>query len=899
MVCGIGMTPPPIHVLIVDDEPDLCELTRSFLDASGGMGVDTVCSVAEARIALGQKQYDAVISDYQMPIEDGIQFLKSLRNKGDRIPFILFTGKGREDVVIEALNHGADSYLQKGGKPAPLYVELEHRIRAAVQKHRSEEALRESENNLARAERVAGLGHWRLDMNTQIISGSEEALAICGLEERSMEYSEFRKVIVSDYVPLLNKSMKSLIEEGKPYDVEAKIRRKGDGEIIDIHSIAEYDREKRVVFGTLQDITRRKRAEMLLEENERRYRLIADNMADVVSVLDLDLHFTYLSPSIEELRGFTPEEVLRQSLDEVLTPGSAKLIRETLSAQKELAMSGKLDLESKLYLELEEYRKDGTTIWVGNNISYLRDEQGRPIAFIAVSQDITERNKAEAALRESEGRHRRISETTTDFVFSCVRPEGGEYAIDWMAGDVEGILGYSIEEMRSMRCWGPLVLPEDASIFQVNVADLPPGTSKDCVLRIRTKNGEVRWLAVNTTHPSSREDPSHDRVFGGCTDISEQMRSEATLQRQSAMLSLLNDIISTANKTEDLSQLLNDALAGALRLLDFDAGGIYLVDHSTRTANVVCSINLSPEFLVGTHGLSIDEEPYDTLFIKNEAIITDDYTQINPDRAKRFGFCSMASIPLTSKGVTIGALNVASMRRHMISEDEKQVLISICRELSSSIGRLESEKEAKKAAKNLEAIFHSIEEMVFVVDMQGHILAVNDAVQKRLSHTSEELVGTNVLLLHVPERRDEALQIVQGMIAGTASSCPVPIMAKDGTRIEVETRVTRGRWNGQEVLFGVSRDITERKRAQEMLMKDEERFHSLFNNHDSVMLLIEEESGAIVDANLSAQRFYGRDRESLCQLRIEDINMLPPEEVRELRAKAMRSQQNYFWLSLG
>ena len=198
MVCGIGMTPPPIHVLIVDDEPDLCELTRSFLDASGGMGVDTVCSVAEARIALGQKQYDAVISDYQMPIEDGIQFLKSLRNKGDRIPFILFTGKGREDVVIEALNHGADSYLQKGGKPAPLYVELEHRIRAAVQKHRSEEALRESENNLARAERVAGRGHLRLYMKTKKIFGSAEGLANFGLEERSIEYSEFREVIVSD-----------------------------------------------------------------------------------------------------------------------------------------------------------------------------------------------------------------------------------------------------------------------------------------------------------------------------------------------------------------------------------------------------------------------------------------------------------------------------------------------------------------------------------------------------------------------------------------------------------------------------------------------------------------------------------------------------------------------------
>jgi len=247
-------------------------LTKSFLETSEAMEVGTVCSVTDARTALGQKHYGAIVSDYQMPIEDGIQFLKSLRGNGDHIPFILFTGKGREEVVIEALNNGADSYLQKGGKPTPQYAELEHHIGATVQKYRSEEALRESENNLAHAERVAGLGHWRLDANTQVISGSEEAIAICGLDKRSMEYSDFRKIIVSDYVPLLNQSMKGLIEEGKSYDVEVQIRRKSNGKIIDIHSIAEYDHEKKVVFGTLQDITIRKRAEETAASKERSLR---------------------------------------------------------------------------------------------------------------------------------------------------------------------------------------------------------------------------------------------------------------------------------------------------------------------------------------------------------------------------------------------------------------------------------------------------------------------------------------------------------------------------------------------------------------------------------------------------------------------------------------------------
>jgi PAS domain S-box-containing protein len=130
--------------------------------------------------------------------------------------------------------------------------------------------------------------------------------------------------------------------------------------------------------------------------------------------------------------------------------------------------------------------------------------------------------------------------------------------------------------------------------------------------------------------------------------------------------------------------------------------------------------------------------------------------------------------------------------------------------------------------------------MVFVLDMKGNILAVNDAVQKRLLYKEKELVGTNVLLLHIPERREEALQIVQGMIAGTISSCPVPIQAKDGTRIEVETKVARGRWNGQDVLFGVSRDISERRRTERALQESEDKYRLLVQNANVAIVVLQD-----------------------------------------------------------
>ena len=90
-------------------------MTSHFLQKVGGVEVHSVVSVREAMDLISKEKFDVIVSDYQMPETDGIEFLKALRTHGSDIPFILFTGKGREDVVIEALNQGADYYLQKGG----------------------------------------------------------------------------------------------------------------------------------------------------------------------------------------------------------------------------------------------------------------------------------------------------------------------------------------------------------------------------------------------------------------------------------------------------------------------------------------------------------------------------------------------------------------------------------------------------------------------------------------------------------------------------------------------------------------------------------------------------------------------------------------------------------------
>ncbi|PKG33865.1 response regulator, partial [Methanoregula sp.] len=134
--------PDRIRALYVDDEPGLLEVTRLFLEKSPEFSVDTAESAQDALDSPAIASCDAIISDYQMPGMDGIAFLKAVREKYGDIPFILFTGRGREEVVIQAINNGADFYLQKGGDPTAQFAELAHKIRQAVSRKRSQDELK-------------------------------------------------------------------------------------------------------------------------------------------------------------------------------------------------------------------------------------------------------------------------------------------------------------------------------------------------------------------------------------------------------------------------------------------------------------------------------------------------------------------------------------------------------------------------------------------------------------------------------------------------------------------------------------------------------------------------------------------------------------------------------------
>jgi len=165
------------------------------------------------------------------------------------------------------------------------------------------------------------------------------------------------------------------------------------------------------------DITEIRRLHRELSEREAKYRLLADNVSDVIWTTDMNLHFTYVSPSVEDLRGYRPEEAIGRSIDEILTPAS--FIAATKAFQQELDLEGTAggERDRSRVLELEMIRKDGSTVWTEIKISFLRDPEGRPQGIVGVTRDISERMRAareiEQARKELEAKSLYLEETNT------------------------------------------------------------------------------------------------------------------------------------------------------------------------------------------------------------------------------------------------------------------------------------------------------------------------------------------------------------------------------------------------------------------------------------------------------------------------------------------------------
>ena len=431
------MSTPLIRVLAVDDEPELGNLSKEFLEMHGDIEVEIFTSVAAARAAVSSSRYDAIVSDYQMPGEDGIQFLKSLRAAGEQIPFILFTGKGREEVVIEALNNGADSYLQKGGLPAPMYVELEHRIRTAVRKHQADKEVEQRNRKLQKANQE--LAEAKMELSTQLdaIKAGNEAMAaaeeelresesryrtlfegmmngasvhemICDDDGKPIDYrflnlnASFEALTGLNRKDILGRTVREALGKVEPIWIEryGKVALTGVpdhfesyAEALDRYFEVSVYRNAPMQFTViLTDVTVRKKAEEALRSSEEKFKAIANYAASWEGWYNSEGKLLWMNSYSIAVTGYTPEEYLmaQDLMSMVITEEYRPVMGEKLQS----AMRG----SSGDGLEVRAIKKDGSKFWLSISWRPILDSNGVSLGFRTSAQDITERKRTEEAL---------------------------------------------------------------------------------------------------------------------------------------------------------------------------------------------------------------------------------------------------------------------------------------------------------------------------------------------------------------------------------------------------------------------------------------------------------------------------------------------------------------------
>ncbi|MCP4613583.1 MAG: PAS domain S-box protein, partial [Planctomycetes bacterium] len=276
-----------------------------------------------------------------------------------------------------------------------------------------------------------------------------------------------------------------------------------------------------VLFTGARDITERKQAEEALRESEERYRRIADNATDVIWTMDMDMRLTYTSPSIRLLRGYSVEEAMEQSFEQMMTPESAKLAFDTFNL--ELDMIRKEKSVRSVMMEAEQYCKDGSIIWTQSQMTFLLDSDGEPVGILGVTRDITERKQAEEDLKQSEDKLSRMFQFA-DYMVCIADLEKGYFTK--ISPAFTKHLGWSEKEMLSKPILD-FVHPDDVDkTAEVIKEQMDRGENIiQFENRYKTKKGDFRWFewAANPV-------PEEGITYSAAYDITERNQAEVALR---------------------------------------------------------------------------------------------------------------------------------------------------------------------------------------------------------------------------------------------------------------------------------------------------------------------------------------------------------------------------------
>jgi|GEM_PF-736763 len=526
-------------------------------------------------------------------------------------------------------------------------------------------------------------------------------------------------------------------------------------------------------IGTCRDITERKRAEDALRESEEKFRFLAENMADVVWTTDLSLMVTYMSPSVEKVLGFTPEERKKQALEEMMTPASNKRIRKGVLEEIKRYEEKGLNTDRYVNIDVEYYHKEGHTVWMENRVQALFDQNGAIVGFFGSSRDITDRKRVEDALRESEERYRQLVELSPDMI---VVHRGNEILFINEAG--VGLLGAESADQLVGSSVADLVHPEYRGVARERVAKLIKEGGRSPVY-------EYKLLRVDGTEFDAELIGVIIEYQGGkaiqiiVRDITERKRAEEALKRSE----------------ESFRTLFEEIRDGILII----GGGRIVMAN-----NAICNF----------YGIA----PADIIGMDATMIVDPEYREIVRDRMEQI--LSGEEVPDPSiYQVTRpkGGIRWAEVRSTLIDLRGEKVILSIIRDITD---KKSAEDALRESEERFRMMADHIREIFWMTDPASKsMLYVSPAYEEIFGESHDELYRNPARWMEHIHRDDvEMVQANQEkQIRGEHTYEEFRVILPDGSLRWVGNNAypISDSWGNIYRVTGVAEDITHRKEAEE------------------------------------------------------------------------------------
>ncbi|WP_123620205.1 PAS domain-containing protein [Halorubrum sp. CSM-61] len=384
-----------IDVLHVDDDPSVLDLTEAYLERElESVAVTSVAEPSAVLERLDEAEFDCVVSDYDMPGTDGLELFEAIHADHSRLPFVLYTGKGSEEIASQALNAGVTGYFQKGG-PEQLR-RLANRVEQAVEEHRT----REIADRYSTVIDALGYPVYVVDETGVFRFVNEPFAALTGYDREEIVGSKpgliKDETAVAEAEDRLGRVLSSSGPDVERFSVDIVPKEGGPIPCRDHMAALPYEGESfEGSVGILRDVSDERARREELETKNR----ALDEAPVGITITDPDLPdnpMVYVNDRFVEMTGYDREDAVGVNCRFLQ---GADTDEETVARLREA-----IDAEEPESVELLNYRKDGTPFWNRVSVAPLRDGEGSVSEWVGFQEDITAFKEREAALQRQNER---------------------------------------------------------------------------------------------------------------------------------------------------------------------------------------------------------------------------------------------------------------------------------------------------------------------------------------------------------------------------------------------------------------------------------------------------------------------------------------------------------------